>query len=452
MTRAVIYTRISRDDEGDALGVKRQERDCRQLADTKGYEIADVLSDNDISSNGKKRRPGYDQLLEGLRDGRYEAVIAWKFDRLSRTGIRGLNRLLDALDSRPLVCVMDSVDTSTPMGEGVAGMIASMAKQEARNTGDRVRRKKDELAETGKPSGGARAFGFQADGMRHDRREAKLIREAVRRLLAGTSLAEIAREWDRRKVRQVAGGQGWTANTIRRIVTAPRIAGLRVHRGEVVGQAAWKPIVTREDFEALQLRVAAKAGTPKRRSFLTGVLRCGECGQPMVRDVSYGKRRVWRCRPRFNRPSCGKVSIPAEPTEQIIEDALLEAVDGPGLARMLTQKDTGAGDELAAAEQTLHDLAELAGAGSITQAEWLAARRTAEQRADQARQRLANDTAGRALNGLTAPGALSAAWPKLDVDRRRAILTAVVERIDIAKGKGRGARFDPGRIQPVWKA
>jgi site-specific DNA recombinase len=451
MTRAAIYTRISRDDDGDAAGVKRQERDCHQLAKSKGYEVADVLADNDLSGFNGKRRPAYDELLDGLRDGSYEAVIAWKYDRLSRTGIRGLTPLLDALDGRPLVCVMDSVDTSTPMGEGVAGMIASMAKQESRNIGDRVRRKKDELAEAGKPAGHARSFGFQADGMHHEPREARLIREAVRKLLAGTSLAAIARDWDRRKVPQVAGGQGWTAATLRRIVTAPRIAGLRVHRGEVVGPAAWRPIVSRDDFEALQVRVAAKAGAPKRRSFLTGVLHCAECGQPMVRDVTYGKRRVWRCRPRFNRAGCGKVRIPAEPTEQIIEDALLAAVDGPGLAKMLANKDSGAGEELAAAEETLRNLAELAGAGSITQAEWLAARRTAEHRADQARQRLANDTAGRALNGLTAPGALSAAWPKLDVDRRRAILNAVVERVDIAKGKGNGARFDPERIDPIWR-
>jgi site-specific DNA recombinase len=453
MTRAAIYTRISRDDNGDSLGVKRQERDCRQLAKTKGYEVADVLSDNDLSAYNGKRRPGYNHLLEGLRDGTYDAVIAWKFDRLSRTGIRGLTPLLDALDGRPLVCVHDSIDTSTPMGEGVAGMIASMAKQEARNTGDRVRRKKDELAEAGKPAGGARSFGFTADGMHHDKREARLIREAVRRLLAGTSLAEIARDWDRRNVPQVAGGKGWTANTIRRIVTAPRIAGLRVHRGEIVGAAAWKPIVSRADFETLQIRVAAKAGQPKRRSFLTGIVHCGECGQPMVRDVTFGKRRVWRCRPRFQRPGCGKVSCPADRLEEIVTEALLAAVDGPGLARMLNKKEgTGAGNELAAAEATLHDLAELFGAGGITQAEWLAARRGAEQRADKARQKLASDGASRALEGYAERGALRKAWPKLDVDQRRSILAAVIERVDVAKGAGNGARFDPGRIAIIWKA
>ncbi|MDQ6854494.1 MAG: recombinase family protein [Actinomycetota bacterium] len=451
MTRTAIYTRISRDDDGDALGVKRQERDCRQLADTKGYDVVDVLSDNDLSAYNGKRRPSYDRLLEGLRDGTYDAVIAWKFDRLSRTGIRGLTPLLDALDGRPLVCVMDSVDTSTPMGEGVAGMIASMAKQEAKNTGDRVRRKKDELAEAGRPAGGSRAFGFTADGMHHDKREARLIREAVRRLLSGESLAAVARDWNRRKVPQVAGGAGWVSATLRRIITAPRIAGLRVHRGQIVGPAAWKPIVSRDDFEALQVRVAAKKGQPKRRSFLTGIVHCAECGQPMVRDVQY-HRRVWRCRPRFQRPGCGKVSCPADPLEEIITEALLTAVDGPGLARMRAATNTGAGEELAAAEAALRDLAELFGAGTISQAEWLTARRGAEERAETARRKLADDSAGRALTSYATPGALRATWPTLDVDQRRTILTAVIERVDVAKGAGNGARFDAERIEPIWRA
>jgi DNA invertase Pin-like site-specific DNA recombinase len=451
MTRAAIYTMISRDEEDDGKAVKRQERDCRALAKAKGWTVADVLTDNDRSAYNGKARPGYDQLLAGLRDGAYDALIAWKYDRLSRTGISGLTPLLEALDGRPLVCVNDSIDTSTPVGEGVAGLIASLAKQESKNISDRVKRKLDEVAEAGLPSGGGRKFGFTT-AMKHNRREANLVREAVRRVLGGTSLSVIARDWDRRKVPQVNGGAGWTPRTLRCILTSPRIAGLRVHRGDIVGMAAWKPIVARDDFEAMQLRLKTKAREPKRRSFLTGVVVCAECGTPMLRDVDYGER-VWRCRRRFNRPGCGKVSGPAEWLEKIVVDALLTAVDGPGLARLLDRKDTGAGDELAAAERTLRDLAELLGAGGITQAEWLAARGAAERRAEAARRRLADDTASRALAGFTAPGALRAAWKKpLDIDRQRAILTAVVEAVTVAASSGRGARLDPGRIDMRWRA
>src|SRR5215211_355258 len=135
MTRAAIYTRISKDDEGKAAGVKRQEKECRALAKAKGWTVGDLLSDNDASAYNGQHRPGYDALLEGLRSGEYEAVVAYKLDRLTRSGVRGLSKLLDVLDGRPLALAHDAIDTSTPMGEGIAGMLASMAKQESANTG-----------------------------------------------------------------------------------------------------------------------------------------------------------------------------------------------------------------------------------------------------------------------------------------------------------------------------
>src|SRR5262249_39936093 len=154
MTNAAIYCRISQDDKGDAAGVKRQEQDCRKLANAKGWTVAEPpLTDNDRSAYNGKRREHYDEMLAGLRDGTYDAVIAWKLDRLTRGGVRGLVPLLEALDGRPVVCVNDSIDTSTAMGEGVAAMLASVARTESENIGKRVARKKADLATEGKPSG-----------------------------------------------------------------------------------------------------------------------------------------------------------------------------------------------------------------------------------------------------------------------------------------------------------
>jgi site-specific DNA recombinase len=57
VTRAGIYVRISRDPEGEALGVDRQERDCKKLVKRRGWEVADTYSDNDITATGRKPRP-----------------------------------------------------------------------------------------------------------------------------------------------------------------------------------------------------------------------------------------------------------------------------------------------------------------------------------------------------------------------------------------------------------
>jgi DNA invertase Pin-like site-specific DNA recombinase len=47
---AAIYTRISADSNGDALGVQRQEADARRLCETRGWTVVEVFCDNDRSA------------------------------------------------------------------------------------------------------------------------------------------------------------------------------------------------------------------------------------------------------------------------------------------------------------------------------------------------------------------------------------------------------------------
>ena len=67
MTPAVIYCRISKDDQDDRLGVQRQERMCRKLARDRGLDVVDVLTDNDLSAFKGKRRPAFEAVVDLLK-------------------------------------------------------------------------------------------------------------------------------------------------------------------------------------------------------------------------------------------------------------------------------------------------------------------------------------------------------------------------------------------------
>ena len=58
MVATVVYCRISRDREGSHLGVKRQEDDCVALAGRLGWQVVDVIIDNDRSAYSGRARPG----------------------------------------------------------------------------------------------------------------------------------------------------------------------------------------------------------------------------------------------------------------------------------------------------------------------------------------------------------------------------------------------------------
>src|SRR5205807_2008773 len=104
--------------------------------------------------------------------------------------------------------------------------------------------------------------------------EALLVREAAERLLAGETLTGVAHDWNARGVKTVTG-RVWTPNVLRGVLSSARVAGLRSHRGEVVGKAAWPGILRQEEWERLNRifasRIRRRADSTNRR-LLTGLL------------------------------------------------------------------------------------------------------------------------------------------------------------------------------------
>jgi len=242
---AALYLRISEDKRDDELGVARQEKDCRELAERKGWPVADVYVDNDISAASGERRPSYERLLEDIESGVIDAVITWELDRLHRRPIE-LEQFFEVCDRagvRHLASVGGDVDLSTGDGLLVARVKGAVAAEEITKLRKRVRRKKLELADRGLPAGGRRPFGFAADAVTHVEEEAEAIREAARRVLSGVQPGTIVNEWNRNGPATVSGTI-WRTNALKRILTSPRIVGLRQHQGQVHGSPSHSPRYT----------------------------------------------------------------------------------------------------------------------------------------------------------------------------------------------------------------
>src|SRR4051812_3085457 len=82
--RAALYLRISRDKAGEGLGVARQEKACRDLADRLGVQVGEVFADNDRSATSGKPRPAYAAMCQAVEAGNFSHVLAWSNDRLHR--------------------------------------------------------------------------------------------------------------------------------------------------------------------------------------------------------------------------------------------------------------------------------------------------------------------------------------------------------------------------------
>src|SRR3954451_4788181 len=94
-----IYARISSDSEGTGLGVARQVEDCRRLAASLGWTVAEEYIDNDLSAyDARKVRPAYQRMLADLRDGLRDGVLVYHVDRLTRRPLE-LEEFIATLDA-----------------------------------------------------------------------------------------------------------------------------------------------------------------------------------------------------------------------------------------------------------------------------------------------------------------------------------------------------------------
>lgn len=314
--RAGVYVRISKDREGLELGVQRQEQDCRALAEKRGWEVAGVYSDNDLSATSGKTRPAWQELLADLESGRVEAVVAYSSSRMYRR-LRDLLPLLEVVKASPKVKIATvasgDVDLSTADGRMLANILGSVDQAEAERIGERIRRKMRELAETGQDHGGGRPFGFEADRVTIRDSEASLIREAVEDILGGGSLNRVATLWNKRGIPTATGRTGrWSGVRVKAILTSPRVAGLRESgRGKVLldstgnpVEAEWPAILEREDWLRLRAKFASGNGRTHSRErvhALTGLVYCAKDGSKM------GARPPWKHQPAaFVCRECGR--------------------------------------------------------------------------------------------------------------------------------------------------
>jgi len=463
---AGIYVRISSDPDSTRLGVQRQEEDCREFVGRQGWELAKVYEDNDLSAYTGKVRPAYRRLLEDISSGAIQAVVAWHPDRLHRHP-RELEEFIEAVEAAG--CRVETVrtghlDFATPSGRMVARMLGAAARYESEHKSDRQRRKHQELAAAGKDAGSGRPFGYEDDRMTIRESEASLIREAVQQLLDGATIRSICRSWTARGIPTVTGAT-WSSQVMRRMLASARISGRRENRSGARGNrkdigvitsdhAVWPAIITADESD----RTRAMLGDPGRttrtsaRSYLLtgGLASCGLCGKPLVARPRADKKRSMVCAsgPGFN--GCGKIRILAEMLEDLVVEAIFQAVDRGALAEALSRKDDRSAVEgLLGVEDKLAQLARDWAEDRITRTEWDAARQALEGRRAGFQRRVDTERRAHALDGI--PDQLREAWPTLALYRQRAIVGALVERVTIAAAlKGRNF-FDSARVSLVWR-
>jgi DNA invertase Pin-like site-specific DNA recombinase len=126
--RAALYLRVSTDEQTTA-----NQRDALEVvAAQRGWQIVETYEDNGISgSKGRDKRPGLDAALKDASRGKYDVLCAWSVDRLGRSLADLVNGLQDLHSAKvDLFLHQQALDTTTPAGKAMFGMMGVFAEFE----------------------------------------------------------------------------------------------------------------------------------------------------------------------------------------------------------------------------------------------------------------------------------------------------------------------------------
>jgi site-specific DNA recombinase len=463
-----IYSRVSLDREAKSLSPGRQEAQCQALTAQRGWTVVKVYRDTDLSAfKTNVRRPAYEELLGDLARGVIDTVLVWKLDRLTRGGIRSLGPFLEALHAvgGTLISATEQLDTGTALGEGMLGLIASMAKQESENISVRVASAHAQAAREGRPhTGGSRAFGYEADGRTVIESEATVLREAAMRFLTGESIRHIAFDLNQRGIKTPTG-RDFQSSSLSTMLRSPRLAGLRLHRGEVY-RGDWTAIFS----EDLHIALAEAFRTSRRRAarsqavrhLLPGFVVCGLCDGAMktmgfrMKNGRHFER--YQCVKDPGRPNCGRVAVTKNSLDAFITDRVLAHLADGSMEALIDPADpveiTALRDLVDEDRQSLEMLTRARYFDrTLTEAEYVHARELLVERIE----------TNEALLSRTHPQAdppdlpsdyegLVGWWEEASNQDRRAAIRLVLKEVIISPAKRRGGnRFDRDRVEIRWR-
>lgn len=296
--RAGLYVRVSTTEaarEGYSIG--EQEKRLRSYCDAKGWTVHRVYTDGGFSGKDMDR-PALQDMLKDLREGRFDVVLVYKLDRLSRSQRDTMELIEDMFLPAGIdfVSMTEDLNTSTPVGMAMIGLLAVFAQMERSVIAERMAVGREARARDGYYHGNAFSpvgYDYKDGLLEVIPYEAMMIKEAFEMIVARESVNGICREFERRGYRHRYGP--FLPRSLGRTLKNPLYAGYIESGGELFA-GRQEAIVSVELFERVQrILKERELDNPNRKaafranSALAGLVHCKNCGAKYCRVVGHVK-------------------------------------------------------------------------------------------------------------------------------------------------------------------
>ncbi|MFC1521853.1 recombinase family protein [Elusimicrobiota bacterium] len=335
--RAACYVRVSTEEQArHGFSIEAQKERLGLICKAEGWNISDFYVDDGYSGKDLGR-PAMERLRRSALSGKFDFVLVYKLDRLSRR-VKDLVTLAEEFKKLNvgLRSATEPFDTTNPAGTMFFNMFGSFAQFERELIGERTKMGLQRRLKEGKWNGPT-PFGFNSteEGfLEHDSIQmpwAERVFELYRDHDLG--IKEIARKLNKEDA-VTTRQKAWYKNSVWNILTQPVYAGYVYIDGEL-HRLKHEPIVTLEEWKNTQAKLRHRSFLPpwKTRSpnILTGLAFCGKCGRVMTTGKGTGKlKRKYYYYVCSGRPDkCDMPYIPSDALEFAVFDEIRKIANMP---------------------------------------------------------------------------------------------------------------------------
>ena len=334
-----LYARKSTENEDkQALSIESQVNEMKALAEREGLEIVEIKRESH-SSKEVGQRPVYNELLADIRQGKFNGILTWAPDRLSRNA-GDLGAVVDLMDQKLLVEIRTYGQrfTNNPNEKFLLMILGSQAKLENDNKMVNVKRGLRARCEMGMwPS--VPPTGYLANPDRT--KKCEVMMDALRAPIIRQMFEKVAQDgWSGRKlfywlkddVRfRIKSGKPLTLSNIYLILKNTFYYGDFEYPK---GSGQWykgrhESIVSKELYDLVQEKISTtNAARVESKEFaFTKLITCGLCGSGICADEKFKKLKDGSVN-RHVYYGCTKFKDKHCPCGYINEENLIEQLAG----------------------------------------------------------------------------------------------------------------------------
>ncbi|MCJ0932583.1 recombinase family protein [Virgibacillus halodenitrificans] len=287
--KAALYIRVSTKEQIENYSIPSQKERLEAYCKSKDWELYETYIDPG-HSGATMDRPNLQQMIKDINN--FDVIVVYKLDRLSRSQRHTLELIEDHFLKNKVnfASVTENLDTSTPMGRAMIGIMSAFAQLEREMIAERMRNGHIKRAEEG-----LRVMGGDYDPAGYKRKSGTLIavqeeKEHIQKAFdlyeQHLSITKVQSEL------KLLGYPVWRFRRYRDILSNKLYTGYVTFAGAYY-RGKHEAFISEEQFKRVQTLLDRHKGAnanKAKESLLSGLLTCGCCGESFVTYSSQDKR------------------------------------------------------------------------------------------------------------------------------------------------------------------